>query len=61
MRKFRVGSAFGIPIQLDLTFLIILPIFAWLIGSQVGVFVDQLNTLWGTSIDAGPLTEGSMP
>ena len=61
MRKFRIGSAFGIPIQLDLTFLIILPIFAWLIGSQVAIFVDQLNTLWGTSIDAGPLTSGSMP
>ena len=61
MRKFRIGSAFGIPIQLDLTFLIILPIFAWLIGSQVGVFVEQLNTLWGTSIEPGPLTTGSMP
>ena len=61
MRKFRIGSAFGIPIQLDLTFLIILPIFAWLIGSQVGIFVEQLNTLWGTSIDAGPLTRGATP
>jgi len=36
MRSFRIGSLFGIPIKLDLTFLLVLPLFAYLIGAQIG-------------------------
>ncbi len=59
MRSFRVGSAFGIPLKVDVTFLLILPIFAWIIGSQVGQWVDILNTAFGTGLDADPLTAGN--
>jgi len=58
MRSFTVGRAFGIPIKLDLTFLLILPVFAWLIGSQVGLWVENLNMLWALDLDAAPLTAG---
>ena len=61
MRKFRLGSLFGIPIQLDLTFLIVLPLFAWLIGSQVTELASVLGDLWGVTIDPAVLTAGSMP
>ncbi len=61
MRSFKIGSVLGIPIQLDLTFLLILPIFAWLIGTQVGIWVDTLNGLWGLGLTAGPLSSGMMP
>jgi len=61
MRKFRIGSLFGIPIQLDLTFLIVLPLFAWLIGSQIEGLAETLTMLWGASFDVGMLTAGSMP
>lgn len=47
----------GIPIRLDLTFLIVLPLFAWLIGSQIGAFVQLLNL----PIDPQPLAEGATP
>lgn len=60
MRRFRIGSAFGIPIQLDLTFLLILPLFAWIIGSQVTQTVDLLNRA-GAGLDAAALTAGSLP
>jgi Zn-dependent protease/CBS domain-containing protein len=60
MRGIRIGSAFGIPIKLDLTFLIVLPLFAWLIGNDVGQLVGVLNDLFGSAIDVGPLTAGSM-
>ncbi|WP_137286569.1 CBS domain-containing protein [Halorussus salinisoli] len=60
MRSFTVGRIFGIPIKLDLTFLLILPVFAWLIGSQVGLWVDNLNLLWGTDLDRVALTEGNL-
>ena len=61
MRKFRIGSAFGIPIQLDLTFLLVLPLFAWLIGSQVGLWASQLGVLGGGALDEAALTAGAMP
>ena len=46
-RSFRVGSLFGIPIKLDLTFLLILPVFAWLIGAGVEPVTEILNALGG--------------
>lgn len=60
MRSFRIGSAFGIPIRLDLSFLLILPVFAWLIGRQIGPTVEILNTVWDTGLVADPLASGSM-
>ncbi|MFB6104634.1 MAG: site-2 protease family protein [Halobacteriaceae archaeon] len=61
MRGYTIGRAFGIPIRLDLTFLLVLPIFAWIIGSQVGLWVDQLNAIWGLGLDAAPLQAGMTP
>jgi Zn-dependent protease/CBS domain-containing protein len=61
MRSFRIGSAFGIPVKLDLTFLLVLPIFGWLISSQVGEVSTLLNDIWGLQLDAAILTTGSMP
>jgi len=59
MRQFRIGSAFGIPIKLDLTFLLVLPLFVWIIGSQVGELTGQFNRLLGAAIDPTALTAPS--
>ncbi|WP_436929948.1 site-2 protease family protein [Halosimplex halobium] len=56
MRRFRLGSAFGIPIDVDLTFLLVLPLFAWAIGSQIGRYVEIVNDLFGSSIPVDTLT-----
>jgi hypothetical protein len=40
MRGIRIGSAFGIPIKLGVSFLLIFPVIAYLIGSEVGAVVD---------------------
>ncbi|QCJ47045.1 MULTISPECIES: CBS domain-containing protein [Haloprofundus] len=61
MRGIRIGSAFGIPIRLDFTFLLVLPLFAYLIGLDVGSLAGTVNDLFGSSLDAGPLTAGAMP
>ena len=58
MRGIRIGSAFGIPIRLDLTFLLVLPLFAWLIGSDIGSLTGVVNDLFGSVIDVAPLTAG---
>ncbi|MFC7141036.1 site-2 protease family protein [Halosimplex aquaticum] len=59
MRRFRLGSAFGIPINVDLTFLLVLPLFAWAIGSQVGRYVGVVNGLFGSSIPVDLLTSST--
>ncbi len=61
MKSFRIGTLFDIPIKLDLTFLLVLPLFAYLIGVQIEPTVSILNSLWGTNIDPTPLTGGMMP
>jgi len=60
MRRFRIGSAFGIPINVDLTFLLVLPLFAWIIGSQVEQWVGILNDVFGAGIQADVLTSSSL-
>lgn len=56
MRSFRIGSAFGIPIELDLTFLLVLPVFAYVIGSSIEQYVSLLNESLGAGITPGALT-----
>jgi len=60
MRRFRIGSAFGIPIQLDLTFLLVLPLFAWIIGTQVEQTTELLNETLNAGLDPSVLTGGSL-
>jgi Zn-dependent protease/CBS domain-containing protein len=61
MKSFRIGSLFGIPIKLDLTFLLVLPLFAYLIGSQIEPVADILNETLGAGIDVGSVTGGMLP
>lgn len=61
MRGIRVGRVAGIPIQLNWTFLLVLPLFAYLIGSQVGEFAGIVGDTFGVAIPAAALTGGSLP
>ncbi|MEF8775373.1 MAG: site-2 protease family protein [Haloarculaceae archaeon] len=56
MRRYRIGSAFGIPIKLDLTFLLVLPLFAYIIAVQVDLWVDILNDSFGAGMDPAVLS-----
>lgn len=47
----------GIPVLLDISFLIILPLLAFLIGTQIRQYI--LAT--GMPVNPGPLTEGMLP
>jgi Zn-dependent protease/CBS domain-containing protein len=59
MRSFRIGSILGIPIKLDLTFLLVLPLFAYLIGAQIELTAGLLNDVWAADIAVDALSEGS--
>ncbi|MFP8957401.1 CBS domain-containing protein [Natrialbaceae archaeon A-CW3] len=61
MKSFRIGSLFGIPIKLDLTFLLVLPFFAYLIGVQIVPVVGVLNEFMGAGISSDAISSGSTP
>ncbi|MDS0475935.1 site-2 protease family protein [Natrinema sp. 1APR25-10V2] len=61
MRSFRIGSLFGIPIKLDFTFLLVLPLFAYLIGTRIGPVAELLNVGLGAEIDVGVISGGATP
>jgi Zn-dependent protease len=49
--SFRIGSLFGIPIYIHWTFLVVIPLFAWIIGTQiaftVGLITGSYNFVFG--------------
>jgi Zn-dependent protease/CBS domain-containing protein len=47
----------GIPVQLDITFLVILPLLAWIIGRDLALYVNLFNV----PVDPAPLQEGYTP
>jgi Zn-dependent protease/CBS domain-containing protein len=51
---------FGVPVELDPSFALILPLFAWLIASQVGPFATLFGQL-GVDLDPAPLSTGAAP
>ncbi len=61
MRGIHVGSAFGIPIRLNWTFLIVLPLFAFLIGSEVATIAQLMNETMGVGIDVTAIDAGYTP
>jgi Zn-dependent protease/predicted transcriptional regulator len=56
----KIGSLSGIPILIHWTFLIIIPIFAWIIGSQIELTCDLLSGVYGVPIDRTLITLGYM-
>jgi Zn-dependent protease len=63
MRSFTVGAVWGIPIRINTSLLIFLPILAWLIGSggQVAVYAGFIEGLTGVGFDLAQLRTGAMP
>jgi Zn-dependent protease/CBS domain-containing protein len=57
----RIGRLFGIPILLHFTFLLVIPLFAWIIGSQITQTVLMIADIYGVSINATLITAGFMP
>ena len=61
MRNISLGSLFGIPIRLNVSFLIVLPLIAYLISIQIPPLASVLNQVWHARIDPTTLVGGWMP
>ncbi|MDP3564506.1 MAG: CBS domain-containing protein [Methanoregula sp.] len=59
--SFRIGRLFGIPILIHYTFLIVIPLFAWIIGSEIQLTAGVLTSIFAVPIDPSVITSGYMP
>jgi len=59
--SFRIGRLFKIPIQIHYTFLLVIPLFAWIIGSQISLTIDMIKGIYEVPIDPALITSGFMP
>jgi Zn-dependent protease/CBS domain-containing protein len=63
MRSFTIGEIWDIPIRINTSLIIFLPILAWLIGSggQIQVYAGFIEGLTGVGFDLAQLRAGSTP
>jgi Zn-dependent protease len=57
----KIGHLFGIPIYLHWTFLLVIPLFAWIIGSQILLTTELIAGLFGTEITMTLFATGAAP
>ncbi|WP_435366052.1 site-2 protease family protein [Haloarchaeobius sp. DYHT-AS-18] len=63
MRSYRLTSIWGIPININISLIVFLPILAWLIGSgqQITLYAGIIDGLAGSSLDVAVLRQGTTP
>lgn len=57
----QIGTLAGIPVKLHWSFLLVIPLFAWIIGSQIVLTTELIAVLFGVPIDMALITEGFNP
>jgi Zn-dependent protease len=63
MYNYRIATVWGIPIKVNISLLVFLPILAWLIGGtdQIEFYASLVDALAGTTLDVAALQAGSTP
>lgn len=59
--SFRIGRLFGIPILIHYTFLIVIPLFAWIIGSEILLTAGVITDIFLVPVDTTVISNGLMP
>lgn len=63
MRSYTIATVWGIPIRVNTSLIVFLPILAWLIGSggQIQLYAGLIETLTGVGFDVSVLRAGATP
>jgi Zn-dependent protease/CBS domain-containing protein len=61
IKRFNIGSVFGIPLQVDITLLVVIPFIAWAIARDITVAVDLIGTLTGVQPAVETVSTGVWP
>ena len=59
--SFRIGTIYGIPVLLHWSFLLIIPFFAWIIGSQILLTVELIEQTFNIAINKTLIISGYTP
>jgi len=61
VRNLTIGRIWDIPIRLNVSLLVFLPILAWLLGSgtQIGLYAGMINGIWPGSLDPATFQVGA--
>jgi len=59
--SYRIGRIFGIPILIHYTFILVIPLFAWIIGSEIKNNIDAITSIFAVPIDTTLVTSGLIP
>ena len=61
MRSFQIGTVLGIPIKVNITLLLFLPVLAWLIsgGQQLAAYAGLIEAVSSQTIDVDALQVGN--
>ena len=57
----EIGNLAGIPVKLHWSFLLVIPLFAWIIGSQIELTTELIAVLFGVPIDMTLIVMGFNP
>ncbi len=57
----QIGKIAGIPVKLHWSFLLVIPLFAWIIGSQIDLTTELIADLFSVPIDMTLITAGWNP
>lgn len=57
----QIGNLAGIPVKLHWSFLLVIPLFAWIIGSQILLTTELIAVLFGVPIDTTLISAGLNP
>ena len=63
MWNYRIGRVMGIPIRLNVSLLVFVPLLAWLLGrpEQIAIYASLIEWLSGAEVDVATLTTGNTP
>jgi Zn-dependent protease/CBS domain-containing protein len=63
VRSFTIGRVWDIPIRINVSLLVFLPVLAWLIGSggQLTLYAGYIEGLTGVPLDVADLQAGNTP
>ena len=57
----QIGNLAGIPVKLHWSLLLVIPLFAWIIGSQIRLTTELIAALFGVPIDVTLIAAGLNP
>jgi Zn-dependent protease/CBS domain-containing protein len=57
----KIGSISGIPVLIHWTFLLVIPLFAWIIGAEILLTTGLIESVFGIPINTSLITSGYNP